>query len=99
MHKGSKNTAIKHFIVTTKDTDYIWLGASDMDVESVYTWLDKTNVLEDGSLTWAPEEPNGKDTDEHCLAFGSFKIQIPFWGFHDADCGRRFFILCEFKII
>ncbi|ROT65489.1 snaclec 6 [Penaeus vannamei] len=84
------------YILTYGLTGSFWLGASDLELEGDWSWLDGTRV-DRGTPFWAihtglfgwDHEPNG-GTDQNCLALDSERLYY----FNDADCSSLFHPIC-----
>ncbi|XP_045159770.2 versican core protein-like [Mercenaria mercenaria] len=74
--------------MSSTDTVSTWLGANDGDKDGTYIWTDGTPV--DKPSFWGNGEPNFIK-NENCLVYHNLEL-------HNAQCSKKFTILCEFKI-
>lgn len=65
----------------------LWIGASDVAMESRFTWPN-TQIL--GYEKWAANEPNEAASPEDCVAMDE---KTSFWG--DESCGLLLESICQ----
>ncbi|ESO84930.1 hypothetical protein LOTGIDRAFT_131193 [Lottia gigantea] len=67
------------------DIDKVFLGASDLDEEGVWKWLNGEPVK---STLFRPNEPNDSNGREHCLIESRA-------GYNDVRCSLDHTYICE----
>ncbi|XP_055872648.1 uncharacterized protein LOC106074424 [Biomphalaria glabrata] len=69
----------------------IWVGASDVDVEGKYVWIDSYTPV--AAELWAPGFPNKNNSYLDCV-----HVDINFY-IRNVRCTRKFEVLCQYSII
>lgn len=68
--------------------DRIWIGLSDKNAESNWTWVDGTHLMGDGF--WQDGEPNDDHGFEDCV-----EVSRGGGGWNDMPCSSRLSWVCE----
>ena len=69
----------------------LWLAATDLEPEGVWTWQTSKQDLNSTYTTWAKGEPSGGD--EHCLELSRINFDNTWW--NDVDCEAKKRYICE----
>ncbi|XP_072486856.1 C-type lectin domain family 4 member K-like isoform X2 [Notamacropus eugenii] len=68
-----------------------WIGLNILR-NSEWRWTDGTHYNEAKSKDfWAPDEPNKKDNNEHCVHFSKNRLQ----SWNDNNCASLFLFVCK----
>ena len=70
-------------------TSYIWLGASDVEDNNSWKWVDE-EILGNYDSRWGEDDPDAGD-DDLCLGVGTRKI-------YDRNCHDENSFICEIPI-
>ena len=68
----------------------VWMGATDMEEEGAFVWVDGTKV-EDGFNAWAAGQPDDALGAQDCAAFSSSFS----WAWDDRWCDDTYWFICE----
>ncbi|ESO84928.1 hypothetical protein LOTGIDRAFT_168185 [Lottia gigantea] len=79
------DTQAKRDISIKVRTGAVFLGASDLDEEGVWKWLNGEPV---NRTLFSPNEPNNFNGHENCMSARST-------GYNDEKCSRNFKYICE----
>ncbi|XP_046566598.1 brevican core protein-like isoform X2 [Haliotis rubra] len=74
-------------------TEYVWLGASDVETENTWVWLDGRQLDFTAWATYIPQPNNYRNQD--CLAV-IYNDTIRYLDWFDNDCSQKQYFLCEF---
>lgn len=79
-------------------TRRVWIGASDIESENTWKWVNGELVGSNLNINWAQREPNNEG-DEDCAVITPIKdlVARPFYAL-DVGCNRDYFGLCEKKL-
>uniref|UniRef100_A0A1S4FT83 Uncharacterized protein n=2 Tax=Aedes aegypti TaxID=7159 RepID=A0A1S4FT83_AEDAE len=68
----------------------LWIGASDLAEEGVFTWLHNEQLLT--YTLWNENEPNNNDKKEHCV---ELTYHTGKWFWNDMECAYDTYFICE----
>ncbi|XP_067664190.1 collectin-10-like [Haliotis asinina] len=89
-----KRQDVESLIKTKGLTEYVWLGASDVETENTWVWLDGRQL---DYTAWSThnQQPNNFKGKQDCLAviYNDAKM---YFDWFDNDCLLQQYFLCEF---
>ena len=78
---------IDEFVQSKFLDDRLWIGATDIDQEGVWTWVDGQEMEPEKYSNWGPHAPNGGGS-QNCL-----RTKSGHW--NDKVCEKKMEPLCE----
>lgn len=87
--KDDLETTLMFTKLKEANTKHTWIGATDLGHPGEWRWSLSGEKLT--YISWAPEQPNNLDNDQHCMA-----LSIQFSpGWCDYWCSRKINYFCE----